>query len=194
MKHTVLGTPIDGQAPDGHEVAAFALGCFWGAEKDFWEIPGVWTTAVGYAGGRTPNPTYEAVCSGATGHAETVRVVFDPNVVPYPTLLRKFWESHDPTQGNRQGADIGSQYRSVVFTTNEEQVHAAEESKRRYAKALANAGYREITTEIAPLARQGRGDSVASTFWYAEGYHQQYLDKNPHGYCPLHATGVKLEA
>lgn len=194
MRHTVLGTGIDGEPPEGFEVAAFALGCFWGAEKDFWEVPGVWTTAVGYAGGRTPDPTYEQVCSGTTGHAETVRVVFDPSKVSYADLLRKFWETHDPTQGNRQGADIGSQYRSVVFTTSRQQAEEAERSRQQYAKALANAGYGEITTEIAPLAPTGRGDSVGTTFWYAEGYHQQYLDKNPHGYCPLHATGVKLES
>ena len=161
-------------------MAEFALGCFWGAEKDFWQTPGVISTAVGYEGGFTPNPTYEEVCSGRTGHAEAVRVVFDPAKVSYMDLLKVFWESHDPTQGMRQGNDRGSQYRSVIFYHSPEQRAQAEESRDAYAKRLAEAGYREITTEIVP----------ASEFYFAEDYHQQYLRKNPYGYCPDHGTGV----
>jgi peptide-methionine (S)-S-oxide reductase len=181
-RHEVLGSPLRPPYPAGTEVAEFALGCFWGAEKMFWQTPGVVTTAVGYEGGFTPNPTYEEVCSGRTGHAESVRVVFDPAKVTYPELLRVFWESHNPTQGMRQGNDIGSQYRSVIFYTSPAQKVAAEESRAAYQKKLSEAGYGEITTEIVP----------AGEFYFAEDYHQQYLSdaKNPHGYCPDHGTGV----
>jgi peptide-methionine (S)-S-oxide reductase len=181
-RHEVLGGPLRPPYPAGTEVAEFALGCFWGAEKMFWQTPGVVTTAVGYEGGFTPNPTYEEVCSGRTGHAESVRVVFDPAKVSYPELLKVFWESHDPTQGMRQGNDIGSQYRSVIFYTSPAQKAAAEESRAAYQKKLAEAGYGEITTEIVP----------AGEFYFAEDYHQQYLSdaKNPNGYCPDHGTGV----
>jgi peptide-methionine (S)-S-oxide reductase len=181
-RHEVLGGPLRPPYPAGTEVAEFALGCFWGAEKMFWQTPGVVTTAVGYEGGFTPNPTYEEVCSGRTGHAESVRVVFDPAKVTYPELLRVFWESHNPTQGMRQGNDIGSQYRSVIFYTSPAQEAAAEESRAAYQKKLSEAGYGEITTEIVP----------AGEFYFAEDYHQQYLssNKNPNGYCPDHGTGV----
>ncbi len=179
-RHTVLGHPLEGPWPDGMQTAVFALGCFWGAEQLFWQLPGVYSTAVGYAGGYTPNPTYEEVCSGRTGHTEAVLVVFDPAVVSYEQLLKAFWEDHDPSQGMRQGNDVGSQYRSAIYFTDDEQKAAAEATREGYGKALADAGYGEITTEIAQL-----GD-----FYYAEPYHQQYLDKNPGGYCPLHATGV----
>jgi peptide-methionine (S)-S-oxide reductase len=181
-RHEVLGGPLRPPYPAGTEVAEFALGCFWGAEKMFWQTPGVVTTAVGYEGGFTPNPTYEEVCSGRTGHAESVRVVFDPAKVTYTELLKVFWESHDPTQGMRQGNDIGSQYRSVIFYTSPAQKAAAEESRAAYQKKLSEAGYGEITTEIVP----------AGEFYFAEDYHQQYLSdaKNPHGYCPDHGTGV----
>ena len=180
--HEVLGTPLRPPYPEGTSVAEFALGCFWGAEKLFWQIPGVYTTAVGYEGGHTPNPTYEEVCSGRTGHAETVRVVFDPSRVSYETLLKVFWESHDPTQGMRQGNDVGSQYRSAIFYRTQEQREAAEASAEAYGQALATAGYRPITTQIVP----------AGEFYFAEDYHQQYLSdaKNPYGYCPDHGTGV----
>jgi peptide-methionine (S)-S-oxide reductase len=178
--HEVLGTRID-VGPEGTEVAYFALGCFWGAEKLFWQLPGVITTAVGYAGGFTPNPTYEEVCSGHTGHAETVRVVFDPTKISYDTLLATFWENHDPTQGMRQGNDRGTQYRSAIFTTSAEQLHAAEASQAAFSASLGAAGFGVITTQIAE----------AGEFFYAERYHQQYLEKNPGGYCPIHATGVK---
>ena len=180
--HEVLGGPLRPPYPAGTEVAEFALGCFWGAEKMFWQTPGVVTTAVGYEGGFTPNPTYEEVCSGRTGHAESVRVVFDPTKVTYSELLKVFWESHNPTQGMRQGNDIGSQYRSVIFYTSPAQKAAAEESRAAYQKKLSDAGYGEITTEIVP----------AGEFYFAEDYHQQYLSdaKNPHGYCPDHGTGV----
>jgi peptide-methionine (S)-S-oxide reductase len=181
-RHEVLGGPLRPPYPAGTEVAEFALGCFWGAEKMFWQTPGVVTTAVGYEGGFTPNPAYEEVCSGRTGHAESVRVVFDPAKVSYPELLKVFWESHDPTQGMRQGNDIGSQYRSVIFYTSPAQKAAAEESRAAYQKKLSEAGYGEITTEIVP----------AGEFYFAEDYHQQYLssNKNPNGYCPDHGTGV----
>jgi peptide-methionine (S)-S-oxide reductase len=181
-RHEVLGGPLRPPYPAGTEVAEFALGCFWGAEKMFWQTPGVVTTAVGYEGGFTPNPTYEEVCSGRTGHAESVRVVFDPAKVTYPELLKVFWESHNPTQGMRQGNDIGSQYRSVIFYTSPAQKAAAEESRAAYQKKLTEAGYGEITTEIGP----------AGEFYFAEDYHQQYLSsgKNPNGYCPDHGTGV----
>jgi peptide-methionine (S)-S-oxide reductase len=179
--HAVLGTPIEGVIPDGYQEAVFGLGCFWGEEKTFWQLPGVWTTSVGYAGGVTPNPTYEEVCSGRTGHAEVVRVVFDPAVVSYAQLLKVFWEAHDPTQGMRQGNDVGSQYRSILLVTSPEQHQVAEESLHAYQKVLTQAGYGEITTAIVDL-----GD-----YWLAEDYHQQYLHKNPYGYCPIHATGVQ---
>jgi peptide-methionine (S)-S-oxide reductase len=177
--HEVLGTRIDA-VPAGAEVAYFALGCFWGAEKLFWQLPGVVTTAVGYAGGYTPNPTYEEVCSGRTGHAETVKVVFDPSKTSYQELLRVFWENHDPTQGMRQGNDHGTQYRSAIYTTSPEQETAATASLDDFAHRLGDAGYGSITTQLAP----------AGPFFYAEDYHQQYLQKNPNGYCPIHATGV----
>jgi peptide-methionine (S)-S-oxide reductase len=181
-RHEVLGTPLQPPYPAGSQVAEFALGCFWGAEKDYWQLPGVITTAVGYEGGFTKNPTYEEVCSGRTGHAESVRVVFDPDKISYPELLRVFWESHDPTQGMRQGNDLGSQYRSVIFYHSPAQQAEAEQSKENYQKRLTDAGYGKITTEIVP----------AGEFYFAEDYHQQYLapTKNPYGYCPDHGTGV----
>jgi peptide-methionine (S)-S-oxide reductase len=179
-RHFVLGTPLRPPFPEGLVRAVFAMGCFWGAEKDFWQLPGVYTTAVGYAGGHTPNPTYEEVCSGRTGHTEAVLVVFDPAVRSYDELLQTFWEHHDPTQGMRQGGDVGTQYRSAIFYTNDAQRTAAEASRDRYQAALRDAGHGEITTELAP----------AGEFFYAEDYHQQYLAKNPHGYCGLGGTGV----
>jgi peptide-methionine (S)-S-oxide reductase len=181
-RHEVLGTPLRPPYPAGTQIAEFALGCFWGAEKMFWQTPGVVSTAVGYEGGFTPNPTYEEVCSGRTGHTESVRVVFDPAKVSYTELLRRFWESHDPTQGMRQGNDLGSQYRSVIFYHSPEQRAQAEESAAAYQQRLTDAGYGEITTEIVP----------AGEFYFAEDYHQQYLSeaKNPYGYCPDHGTGV----
>ena len=178
--HFVLDHPLRPPFPDGLQRAVFALGCFWGAEKEFWSLPGVYTTAVGYAGGFTPNPTYEEVCSGRTGHAEAVLVVFDPAVVSYDQLLTAFWEHHDPTQGMRQGNDVGTQYRSAIYYTDEAQRVAALASRDRYQAALRDAGLDEITTEIAP----------AGEFFYAEDYHQQYLAKNPAGYCGLGGTGV----
>ena len=178
--HTVLGHPLVGPWPDGIATAVFGLGCFWGAEKLFWRTPGVYSTAVGYAGGYTPNATYEEVCSGRTGHAEVVLVAYDPAVVSYDDLLKVFWEAHDPTEGYRQGNDVGTQYRSVIYTTDDAQLAAAKASVDRMAPAFAAAGYGAITTEVAPLDH----------FYYAEPYHQQYLDKNPGGYCPIHATGV----
>jgi peptide-methionine (S)-S-oxide reductase len=180
--HEVLGSPLRPPYPDGAQVAEFALGCFWGAERKFWQIPGVLSTSVGYEGGFTPNPTYEEVCTGATGHAETVRVVFDPAVITYPELLRVFWESHDPTQGMRQGNDIGTQYRSAIFYASPEQAQAARESAAAYQVNLTDAGYGDITTSIAQ----------AGEFYFAEDYHQQYLSdtKNPNGYCGLGGTGV----
>jgi peptide-methionine (S)-S-oxide reductase len=179
--HHVNGHPLQGPWPEGFQTAVFGLGCFWGAEKLFWETPGVWSTAVGYAGGYTQNPSYEEVCSGRTGHSEVVLVVFDPAVVTYEQLLKEFWEDHDPTQGMRQGHDVGTQYRSVVYTTDDEQQRVAEATKATFQDALKASRYGEITTEIAPLGE----------FFYAEPYHQQYLAKNPRGYCPIHATGVK---
>jgi peptide-methionine (S)-S-oxide reductase len=180
--HEVLGTSLRPPYPAGTQIAEFAMGCFWGAEKTYWQTPGVVSTSVGYEGGFTPNPTYEEVCSGRTGHAETVRVVFDPAKVSYPSLLKVFWESHNPTQGMRQGNDLGSQYRSAIFHHSPEQQAEAEESKVAYQKRLSEAGYGEITTEIVP----------ATEFYFAEDYHQQYLsdNKNPYGYCPDHGTGV----
>jgi peptide-methionine (S)-S-oxide reductase len=180
-RHLILGTPLEGPLPEGMEAAVFGLGCFWGEEKTFWEVPGVWSTSVGYAGGVTPHPTYEEVCSGRTGHAEVVRVVYDPAKVTYADLLKVFWEHHDPTQGMRQGNDRGSQYRSVILTTTPEQQDEAERSRKVYQQALNARGYGDITTAIEPL----------DSYYYAEDYHQQYLAKNPYGYCPLHATGVQ---
>jgi peptide-methionine (S)-S-oxide reductase len=182
--HTVLGHPLAGPYPEGTEIAEFALGCFWGDEKTFWQTPGVWVTAVGYEGGFTPNPTYAEACSGRTGHAESVRVVFDPRRVTYEQLLQIFWESHDPTQGMRQGNDAGTQYRSVVFVRNDAQRRAAEASRDAFQQRLNASGFGQITTEIV--------GPPAPSFYYAEDYHQQYLQKNPGGYCPNHATGVKL--
>ena len=181
-RHTVLGNPLLGPYPEHLEVADFALGCFWGAERRFWQTPGVWTTLVGYQGGITPNPTYEEVCSGLTGHAETVRVVFDPSKVSYDDLLKVFWESHDPTQGFRQGNDVGTQYRSAILTHSPAQQAAATASREAYQKVLAEAGYDKITTEIRPADEH--------PFYPAEDYHQQYLDKNPAGYCGLGGTGL----
>ena len=182
--HTVLGTPIAGPYPDGSEIAEFALGCFWGEEKAFWEQPGVWTTAVGYQGGITPNPTYKEACTGRTGHAEAVRVVFDPSRTSYERLLRVFWEGHDPTQGMRQGNDMGTQYLSAIFVQDANQRAAAEASRDMFQERLTAAGYGTITTEIS--------GPPAPTFYFAEDYHQQYLDKIPNGYCPNHSTGVQL--
>jgi peptide-methionine (S)-S-oxide reductase len=179
-RHAVLGTPLKPPFPDGYQTAVVALGCFWGAEKAFWNLPGVHTTAAGYAGGYTPNPTYEEVCSGRTGHTEAVLVVFDPEKISYEQILRTFWEGHDPTQGMRQGNDIGTQYRSAILYSSEEQKRIAEASKAAYEDQLKAAGYGEVTTEIAPL----------DTFYYAEDYHQQYLHKVPGGYCGLGGTGV----
>jgi peptide-methionine (S)-S-oxide reductase len=179
-RHFVNGNPIAPPFPEGLATATFAMGCFWGAERVFWQTPGVWTTAVGYAGGFTPNPSYEEACSGMTGHAEAVLVVFDPNVVSYEQLLKVFWENHDPTQGMRQGNDSGTQYRSAVYTSDEAQQGAAEASRDAYQQRLSAAGYGPITTEIRR----------AGPFYYAEDYHQQYLGKNPNGYCGLGGTGV----
>ncbi len=179
-RHFVLDTPLVPPFPDDTERAVFGMGCFWGAERDFWEAPGVYTTAVGYAGGHTPNPTYEEVCSGRTGHNEVVLVVYRPAEISYDELLRIFWEGHDPTQGMRQGNDVGTQYRSGIYTTSEAQAEAARASRDRYAERLAEAGHGEITSEIEP----------AGEFYYAEDYHQQYLAKVPNGYCGLGGTGV----
>ncbi len=178
--HFVNGAPLQPPYPAGSELATFGMGCFWGAERLFWQTPGVLVTAVGYGGGLTPNPTYREVCTGLTGHAEVVRVVFDPHAVTYDELLRLFWENHDPTQGHRQGADVGTQYRSVIYTHSEPQRRAAEASRDAFARELAAAGYGPITTEIRP----------APPFYFAEAYHQQYLAKNPDGYCGLGGTGV----
>jgi peptide-methionine (S)-S-oxide reductase len=178
--HDVLGTPLRPPFPAGLEQAVVGMGCFWGAERVFWRAPGVYTTAVGYAGGFTPNPTYEEVCSGRTGHTEAVLVVFDPQQTSYEEILRLFWENHDPTQGMRQGNDAGTQYRSAVYWANDAQRAAAEASRDAYRQRLQQAGYGDITTEIAE----------AGPFYYAEPYHQQYLAKNPNGYCGLGGTGV----
>jgi len=178
--HTVLDAPLKPPFPAGLETAIVALGCFWGAERAFWTLPGVYTTAVGYTGGYTPNPTYEEVCSGSTGHTEAVLVVFDPGQISYAEILQHFWEGHNPTQGMRQGNDVGTQYRSAIYYTSEEQRQIAESSRVAYADQLKAAGYGDITTEIA----------AAGPFYYAEDYHQQYLDKNPDGYCGLGGTGV----
>jgi peptide-methionine (S)-S-oxide reductase len=180
--HFVTGRPIAPPWPDGTRTAQFAMGCFWGPEKRFWQLPGVIATAVGYAGGFTPNPTYEEVCSGRTGHAEAVLVAYDPLQVTYEELLKAFWEDHDPTQGMRQGNDMGTQYRSAIYVADDDQRMAAEASRAMYQERLTAAAFGEITTEIAD----------AGPFYYAEAYHQQYLAKNPNGYCPHHATGVKL--
>jgi len=182
--HTVLGTPLAGPWPEGTKTAIFGLGCFWGAEKLFWQLPGVVTTAAGYAGGTTPNPTYQESCTGKTGHAEVVLVAYDPKRISYEDLLKVFWENHDPTQGFRQGNDIGTEYRSIILTTDDEQRKLAEASRDAFQAMLTAAGYGTITTEIEP----------AGPFYYAEEYHQQYLDKVPNGYCPNHRTGVKLPA
>jgi len=179
-RHTVLGTPLLPPFPEGSERAIFGMGCFWGAERKFWELDGVYTTAVGYAGGYTKNPTYREVCSGATGHAEVVLVVYDPKKASYTELLRVFWENHDPTQGMRQGNDAGTQYRSAIYPTNQEQRAAAQESREAFQAALRKKGFGAITTEI----------SDEPPFYYAEDYHQQYLAKNPGGYCGIGGTGV----
>jgi peptide-methionine (S)-S-oxide reductase len=181
-RHAVLDAPLTGPWPPGAQIAVFGMGCFWGAERLFWSLPGVISTAVGYSGGYTPNPTYEEVCSGLTGHAEVVQVVYDPSKIDYEDLLKVFWENHDPTQGMRQGPDIGTQYRSVIYTTTDEQLAAAKASRDAFAPIVARAGYGEITTEIAPLRN----------FYYAEDYHQQYLapTKNPDGYCTHGPTGL----
>jgi peptide-methionine (S)-S-oxide reductase len=180
-RHAVNGTPLEGPFPAGLEQAIFGLGCFWGAERKFWQQQGVYTTAAGYAGGFTKNPTYEQVCSGRTGHTEVVLVVFDPKQVTYEDLLKRFWENHDPTQGMRQGNDVGTQYRSAIYVTSDEQRAAAEASRDRYEAALKAQGFRPVTTEIKD----------APPFFYAEDYHQQYLAKNPNGYCGIGGTGVK---
>jgi peptide-methionine (S)-S-oxide reductase len=179
-RHEVLGTPLAPPFPEGFEQIVVGMGCFWGAERVFWQADGVYTTAVGYAGGYTPNPTYEEVCSAGTGHAEVVLAVFDPNVTSYDAMLKLFWENHDPTQGMRQGNDIGTQYRSAIYVSGDAQREAALASRETYQRQLSAAGYGEITTEIAD----------AGPFYYAEDYHQQYLAKNPNGYCGLGGTGV----
>ena len=179
-KHFVLDAPLVGPWPSGTETAVFALGCFWGAERVFWKTPGVYSTAVGYAGGYTPNPAYEEVCSGLTGHTEVVLVAYTPLEVTFEQLLKVFWEAHDPTQGMRQGNDVGTQYRSAIYTNNAQQQTSAEQSCGVYEEKLKTAGYGAITTEIAPVG----------TFYYAEPYHQQYLAKNPNGYCGIGGTGV----
>lgn len=178
--HFVNGVPLDGPIPDGFEEIIFGMGCFWGAERIFWQTDGVWLTQVGYAGGETPNPTYEETCSGRTGHTEVVRVVYDPSKVTAGELLKLFWESHDPTQGMRQGNDVGTQYRSAIFTTTSEQEKIAASTRDTFQKALNEAGRGQITTEIRPL----------DEFFHAEDYHQQYLAKNPNGYCGIGGTGV----
>jgi peptide-methionine (S)-S-oxide reductase len=183
-KHAVSGAPMEPPFPADMQTAMFGMGCFWGAERKFWETPGVFTTAVGYAGGFTPNPTYREVCTGDTGHAEVVRVVFDPKVVSYDDLLKLFWENHDPTQGMRQGNDVGTQYRSVIYCFDERQRRAAEASRDAYQRALSAAGHGRVTTEIAD----------APEFYFAEDYHQQYLEKNPEGYCGIGGTGVSCPA
>ncbi|MEV7420528.1 peptide-methionine (S)-S-oxide reductase MsrA [Streptomyces sp. NPDC089919] len=181
-RHTVLGNPLAGPYPEGLEVADFGLGCFWGAERKFWQTPGVWTTLVGYQGGYTENPSYDEVCSGLTGHTEVVRVVYDPAQVSYATLLKVFWEAHNPTQGFRQGNDVGTQYRSAVYTHSADQQATAEASRTAYQSVLTGGGYGEITTAVLPAAER--------PFWPAEPYHQQYLDKNVDGYCGIGGTGL----
>lgn len=183
-RHFILGTPLEPPFPRGLALACLGMGCFWGAERKFWPLPGVFSTSVGYAGGHTPNPTYEEVCTGWTGHAEVVRVVFDPAQITYEQLLKVFWENHDPTQGMRQGNDTGTQYRSAIYAQDDEQRRAAEASRDAFARALREAGHRaQITTEIRLV-------SDGAPFFYAESYHQQYLGKNPDGYCGLGGTGV----
>ena len=179
-KHFVLGTPLEPPFPEGIETAIFGMGCFWGVERKFWQLDGIYTTSAGYAGGQTPNPTYEEVCSGLTGHTEAVMVAFDPAKIAYEDLLRMFWENHDPTQGMRQGNDLGTQYRSAIYWTNEDQREAAELSQAAFQARLAAAGFGPITTEIRR----------APEYYFAEEYHQQYLAKNPHGYCGIGGTGV----
>jgi peptide-methionine (S)-S-oxide reductase len=179
-QHTVLGTPLKGPWPEGARVAVFGMGCFWGAERIFWRLPGVLSTSVGYAGGITPNPTYEEVCSGYTGHTEAVEVVYDPTKIEYADLLKAFWENHDPTQGMRQGNDIGTQYRSAIYTTTDEQLAEAQASREAFNPVVRAAGHGDITTEIRPLGE----------YYYAEDYHQQYLDKNPGGYCNHGPNGM----
>jgi peptide-methionine (S)-S-oxide reductase len=184
-RHLVLGTPlVTDEVPAGLEVAVFGLGCFWGAEEIFWQVPGVWSTSVGYAGGETTHPSYDEVCSGRTGHTEAVRVVYDPAQVDYAALVKTFFEVHDPTQGMRQGNDVGTQYRSAIYTTTPEQAEVAEQLTRTYGEELARRGYDPITTEVRP----------APTYYYAEDYHQQYLAKNPHGYRCHATTGVPFPA
>jgi peptide-methionine (S)-S-oxide reductase len=178
--HFVNGNPLVGPFPDGTEIAVFGMGCFWGAERRFWQLPGVYTTSAGYAGGATPNPSYEEVCSGRTGHAEAVMVVYRPDEVSYDELLRVFWETHDPTQGYRQGNDIGTQYRSAIYTTTDDQFDQAKRSQDVYQAVLTEQGFGDITTEIEPLGK----------YYYAEDYHQQYLGKNPHGYDCHANTGI----
>jgi peptide-methionine (S)-S-oxide reductase len=178
--HFINGSPLKGPFASGVQLAMFGMGCFWGAERLFWKLDGVVSTAAGYAGGLTPNPTYDEVCSGRTGHTEVVRVAFDPAVIAYEALLKTFWENHDPTQGMRQGADVGSQYRSAIYTSSDDQAGAAVASRDAYGQALAGRGLGPVTTEIAP----------APDFYFAEGYHQQYLAKNPAGYCGIGGTGV----
>lgn len=178
--HYVNGRPLKGEHPDGFRTAVFAMGCFWGVERVFWSLPGVWVTAAGYAGGHTPNPTYEEVCSGRTGHAEVVQVVYNPAEISYEQLLKTFWENHDPTQGMRQGGDVGTQYRSAIYVADEAQRRAAEASREAYQQALRARGLGPITTEIEPMP----------PFYFAEGYHQAYLAKNPGGYCGIGGTGV----
>jgi peptide-methionine (S)-S-oxide reductase len=181
--HFVNGNALQPPFPAGLEEAVFGLGCFWGAERKFWQTPGVWSTSAGYAGGATPNPTYEEVCSGRTGHTEVVRVIFDPKIVSYDALLKLFFESHDPTQGMRQGNDTGTQYRSAIYTSNDAQKAAADKAAAQYGERLRAAGYGAVTTEILP----------APAFYYAEDYHQQYLAKNPNGYCGIGGTGVTCQ-
>jgi peptide-methionine (S)-S-oxide reductase len=186
-RHAVLGTPLEGPFPADLEILYVGMGCFWGAEKKFWQLPGVYSTAVGYQGGHTPNPTYEEVCSGRTGHTEAVQIVFDPAQVPLTDVLKVFWENHDPTQGFRQGNDVGTQYRSAIYTTSKLQSDVTAVSETAFQRALRNAGYRDITTEVRPVDEAG-------TFYYAEAYHQQYLHKVPDGYCGLGGTGVTCPA
>lgn len=182
--HFVLGRPLKGPHPESFESAVFAMGCFWGVERVFWKLPGVWVTSAGYAGGSTPNPTYREVCSGDTGHAEVVEVVFDPAQISYADLLKVFWENHDPTQGDRQGNDVGTQYRSAIYYADETQKAGAEASRAAYQQALSARGLGSITTEIAPRP----------AYYFAEGYHQGYLAKNPDGYCGIGGTGVDCPA
>ena len=179
-RHFINGNPLVGPWPEGHEVAVFGMGCFWGAERRFWQLDGVYSTNVGYAGGYTPNPSYEEVCTGQTGHTEAVMVVYDPSVIPYDQLLKVFWETHDPTQGYRQGNDLGSQYRSAIYTTIDEQLDQAKRSQDIYQDVITSEGFGAITTEIVPLGE----------YYYAEDYHQQYLGKNPHGYDCHANTGI----